>query len=79
MNTTSAPPAAKTESESLRTLNLPTTKRQWLRSQLPSVEVGGGRIYEARAVDELRLRMDAARLTNRAVQAEPYKTALHTR
>ncbi|MCX6880879.1 MAG: hypothetical protein NTW21_44830 [Verrucomicrobia bacterium] len=79
MTTPSTIPPAMTESQALRACDLPATKRQWLREQIPSVEVGGGRIYDARQVTELRLRLDQAALTNRAVQIPSGNVPLFTR
>jgi hypothetical protein len=44
-------PRAYTESEALRKLNWPGSRRGELREILPSVEFANGRIYEASAVD----------------------------
>jgi len=49
MNTT-----AVSETEALRLLNKPLTKREWLRGALPSIELTNGRAYERSAVEALR-------------------------
>lgn len=57
----------QTESEALRTCNLPATQnwRDWLRSQLPSQEISTGRIYDSALVAHLASKIgDFARATN---------------
>lgn len=46
-------PDATSESAALRFLDLPESRRGWLRARLPSSDVGGVRIYRASAVASL--------------------------
>lgn len=75
--TTNLPAAALTESAALRRLDLPHSRRDWLREQLPSVPTGSGLIYEAAAVDRLSAKLAAVRDADKLNTAE--NAALHRR
>ena len=65
---------AYTESEALRKLNWPYSRRGELRNLLPSIEFATGRIFEAAKIDEL-----AADMTQISKLRERGNTALFTR
>ena len=44
---------AMTESEALRSLNLPSSRRAWLREQIAGTDVGSCIIYDRQAVEAL--------------------------
>ncbi len=67
---TTIPETAISESEALRMLNLPTTRRAWLRQQLPSVPLSVGILYEKAAVSRLTEQLDQARRNPDALKAE---------
>ena len=73
-------PDATTESSALRSLDLPESRREWLRQQLPSIDLRGTRIYQASAVGRLAaaLRADPSIVT-RAIKAGSLPANLHTR
>ena len=48
------PQSALTESEALRSLNLPSSRRAWLREKLNAIHVGPTIIYDAAQVEALR-------------------------
>lgn len=64
------PATAISESESLRLLNLPTSRREWLRGQLPSVPMSNGYIYDKQAVTSLADRLENVRRDPDAIHAE---------
>jgi hypothetical protein len=74
MSTTQTLPDAVSESQALRQLDLPTTRRDWLRHQLPSAPIGGQLVYSRAAVENLKHRMDTARDTRQVAG-----TSLHHR
>jgi hypothetical protein len=65
---------AYTESEALRKLNWPASRRGELRNLLPSIEVATGRIYERSKVDEI-----ASDMTQISKLRERGNTQLFTR
>lgn len=65
---------AYTESEALRKLNWPGSRRGELRNLLPSIEFATGRIYERAKIDEL-----AADMTQLSKLRERGNTQLFTR
>ena len=73
-------PDATTESAALRKLDLPDTRREWLRQNLPSIDLGGTRIYEASAVAQLsRDLQNDPTLGTRAIKSGTLPRTLHTR
>jgi len=69
-------PAIFSESEALRILNLPASRRQWLREQVASTSVGGGLVYAAEAIERLREKLEKV---NRVASSEFQPVALHRR
>ena len=72
------PAAAISESEALRLLNLPTSRRDWLRNQLPSVPMSNGNIYAKEEVTRLADRLETVRRDPDAIRPEA-NANLHTR
>jgi hypothetical protein len=58
--TLAPPPAALSESETLRFLNLPTSRREWLRANLPCTPIGGQLVYSSGHAEILKNKLDAA-------------------
>ena len=73
-------PDAISESGALRKLDLPDSRREWLRQNLPSIDLGGTRIYEASAVAQLsRDLQNDPTLGTRAIKSGTLPRTLHTR
>jgi hypothetical protein len=75
---------ACSESEALRRLNLPDSRRVWLRNRLQSVPVGGLIVYELDAVTKLSVELEGSRESTvrgegSAVLNKPTGSALFTR
>lgn len=75
-----ATPTALSESEALRRLDLPTSRRAWLRQQLPAVPLSGMFVYEREAVERLKERLDRVTRANEPEHARVIEgSALHHR